>query len=137
MGYRLAKVTNKENSDVVISYMFSIFFAFFQSSAIWGNVMSSLVLSIGAEHVPKTQDELSRCGANFCPGFVLSNSTGDDVERNDDDLRFRVNILSGVLLSCAVGAIALVAFFVDPLDISNRLLRTVLQRLKLQVFYFL
>lgn len=100
--------------------MFSIFFAFFQSSVIWGNVISSLVLSLGSEHVPKTQEELNKCGANFCPGNVIYNSTADEVERDDDDLRRRVNILSGILLGCALAAIALVAFFVDPLDISNR-----------------
>lgn len=103
-----------------MSYMFSIFFAFFQSSVIWGNVIGSLVLSLGSENIPKTQDELNRCGANFCPSIVFSNSTADDIETVDNDLRLRVNILSGILLGCAIGAIALVAVFVDPLDISNR-----------------
>lgn len=107
---------------MVISYMFNIFFAFFQSSVIWGNLIGSLVLSIGTESVAKTKEELNRCGANFCPWTIVSNSTADDDDADSDDydLRLRVNILSGILLGCALGAIALVAFFVDPLDISNR-----------------
>ncbi len=99
--------------------MFNIFFAFFQSSVIWGNLIGSLVLSIGSESVVKTQEELNQCGANFCPDTILWNSTAD-VDSDKRDLRLRVNILSGILLGCALGAIALVAFFVDALDISNR-----------------
>lgn len=120
IGNRLAKITNKENSDLVISYMFSIFFAFFQSSVIWGNVIGSLVFSLGSEPDPKTQEELMECGANFCPSNAIYISIVDEVDDDDNDLRLRVNILSGILLGCAVGAIALVAIFVDPLDVSNR-----------------
>lgn len=118
IGLRLAEITNKD-SDVVISYMFSIFFAFFQSSVIWGNVISSLVLSLGSNDAPKTEDELNQCGANFCPDTVISGSSDGGVDV--DDLRLRVQILSGILLAIGIGAIALVGFFVDPLDVSNRL----------------
>jgi len=63
-----------ENSDVVITRFFGIFFLFFQSTQVAGNLISSTVLSRSSPP-PRTEEELSLCGAGFCPGAIADNST--------------------------------------------------------------
>ncbi|XP_042887689.1 UNC93-like protein [Penaeus japonicus] len=69
------------SSDVIITRFFGIFFLFFQSTQVWGNVISSTVLSVGVADDNKTEDDLQGCGYHFCPWDTTGG--GDDSSKND------------------------------------------------------
>ncbi|XP_064093242.1 UNC93-like protein [Macrobrachium nipponense] len=65
-GKRYAEITG-EDTCAVITKFFSIFYMFYQSTQVWGNLLSSAVLSIDAEvEFNKSEDDLHLCGYNFC-----------------------------------------------------------------------
>ena len=95
-------------SDVIIVRFFGIFFFLFQTHAIWGNLLSSLVLKTSASN--STADDIGTCGANFCPH---TDDEEEDEEKKED--KTPVYILAGVCLFFAVCAAAVVALFVDSM----------------------
>nr|CAD7601872.1 unnamed protein product [Timema genevievae] len=61
-------VVTKEKADMVIMRFYGIFFLFFETSQIWGNLVSSIVLSYSKyKPLPPDSEYLKRCGAEFCP----------------------------------------------------------------------
>ena len=108
LGHQYAKLVN-EDAEVVIVRFFGIFFFFFQSASVLGNLISSLILSSGSS---KTGNDPEICGLNFCPSTDLGNATlssdeGDNVKRYT---------LAGVFLVCAFLAAIIIFFVVDPLS---------------------
>lgn len=112
----------KIKKEVFIVRFFGLFFVFYQMAQVWGNLISSTILSstsIGNDITTITntttmatifKDVGEICGANFCPNInaqVNPNLTPPEPKK--------IHILSGVFLACMLSACLLVAFFVDSL----------------------
>lgn len=118
-GKRLAELEGV-GSEVVITRFFGIFFMFFQSTQVWGNIISSTVLSVGVEKIDKTAEELLTCGYNFCldqkneesPG----NATNSTSSRQDGPPPWQIYTMASIYLGCSLFAAAITVFFVDPLS---------------------
>ncbi|MBN3306481.1 UN93A protein, partial [Amia calva] len=108
-GNMQAAKDNKRGQDVVNQY-FGIFFLIFQSSAVWGNLMSSLIFGQDTEITKIPEEDLQLCGAGTCE-YMGSNTT--NTTRPATEL---VNILLGSYISVGILAMILVAVFLDNLD---------------------
>lgn len=110
IGYQYSQLNGIKNAEVVITRFFGIFFLFFQSSQIWGNLISSAVLSQDARSCQNDVDEI--CGVNFCPDTKFCNvaETADDTIR--ESTRYT---LAGIYLACSLAAAVILAIFLDPL----------------------
>ncbi|XP_066452233.1 protein unc-93 homolog A-like isoform X1 [Eleutherodactylus coqui] len=119
-GIRYARQTGKEKMDVVNQY-FGLFFLIYQSSGVWGNLISSLVLNQNANKVLYDNISYSNCGANNCPisNAEVSNTTSNttsSVSGVSDILRYT---LMGIYTGCGVIAVLLIVFFLDQIDLSE------------------
>lgn len=108
IGNEYATVIAEMNVEVVIVKFFGIFFSFFQTHAIFGNIISSTVLSLGVNESTKVINDPEVCGANFCPGTNLTSF--QDLEDGT-----KIWTLSGIYLAIAFCAIAVVGIFTDSL----------------------
>lgn len=120
VGNRYANLIGDSTSDASISRFFGLFFMFFQMSQIWGNMISSMVLSSGYgqdDNVTISEERLQFCGANFCNADT-GNSTV--LEKPSID---KVYMLAGIFLGFALLASAIIALFVDPLTQFGELSR--------------
>ncbi|XP_035279237.1 protein unc-93 homolog A [Anguilla rostrata] len=106
-GNRQAGKDNKRGQDVINLY-FGIFFLIFQSSAVWGNLMSSLIFGQDANIANITEENLQFCGAGVC----TQNITGESPKPE----RKLVNILVGCYIGVGLLAMLLVAVFLDNID---------------------
>lgn len=110
IGYQYAELTGRKNAEVVIVRFFGIFFLFFQSSAIWGNLISSAVLSQDARTCRNDVDRI--CGVNFCPDTQFCNAGDNSTDSIQPSTRYT---LSGIYLACSLTAAVILAIFLDPL----------------------
>uniref|UniRef100_A0A667ZEZ4 Protein unc-93 homolog A n=1 Tax=Myripristis murdjan TaxID=586833 RepID=A0A667ZEZ4_9TELE len=94
----------KKGSDVINLY-FGIFFFILQSSAVWGNLMSSLIFGQDT----KIEEQLQFCGVGACD--VVINGTSSS--RPDEKL---VWTLVGCYIGVGVLAMIIVAVFLDNID---------------------
>ncbi|RXG60864.1 UNC93-like protein [Armadillidium vulgare] len=112
-----------EDSEVIITRFFGIFFLFFQSSQVWGNIISSTVLSAGVENLTRSEEFLEICGADFCPAFaanLTASSSGEpetDEEKSED--RSKIYLMASIYLCCSIASVLIIAIFVDPLSKLN------------------
>ncbi|MGH0163073.1 UNVERIFIED_CONTAM: hypothetical protein FKN15_044132 [Acipenser sinensis] len=84
-GNMQGKKENKEGRDIINQY-FGIFFLIFQSSAVWGNLMSSLIFELADDRASITEEQLNNCGAADCP---ITNVTGNStIDIPPDSLRY-------------------------------------------------
>uniref|UniRef100_A0A673N3B2 Protein unc-93 homolog A n=1 Tax=Sinocyclocheilus rhinocerous TaxID=307959 RepID=A0A673N3B2_9TELE len=103
-GNRRSQKINKKGQDLINQY-FGIFFFIFQSSAVWGNLMSSLIFGQDTS-IEVPEENLQFCGATSCvEDFTVANSTLP--------ARHLVNTLLGCYI---VLAIIFVAVFLDNID---------------------
>uniref|UniRef100_A0A3Q4GVT9 Protein unc-93 homolog A n=1 Tax=Neolamprologus brichardi TaxID=32507 RepID=A0A3Q4GVT9_NEOBR len=100
---------NKKGSDM-INYYFGIFFFIFQSSAVWGNLMSSLIFGQDTAIVDIPQEQLESCGAADCG---LNVTAYGNTTRPEQKL---VWTLVGSYIGVGVLAILIVAVFLDNID---------------------
>jgi len=103
----------QDAAEPVIVKFFGIFFLLFQSSQIWGNLISSMVLNPGqgeGASVP-SEESLAICGINYCPG-VEAASNNTNLERPPES---RIYTLAGIFLGLAIASSALIALLVDNL----------------------
>jgi hypothetical protein len=82
---------------------------------LWGNLISSVVLSSGAHgsgggHSNYSEAALDLCGANFC---VVETTDNANLERPPDSEIFTI---SSIYLACIVAAVTIIALFMDPLS---------------------
>jgi len=98
-----------ETSDVVITRFFGIFFLFFQSSQVAGNLISSTVLSRSAPP-PRTDEELALCGSEFCPNSLSDNSSLLNRPGNTE-----IYTMSSIYLGMALLSSIIIASLVDPI----------------------
>ncbi|XP_072359612.1 protein unc-93 homolog A-like [Scyliorhinus torazame] len=111
-GYRYAKKYNKVGENIVNHY-FGIFFLIFQSSAVWGNLLSSLIFQYTSGKANITDDILAYCGPNNCP------QNDPMVNRNVTSAQHSmstIHTLSGIYTGVGIAGVILVAFFLDQFD---------------------
>lgn len=107
-GNLQAPKDNKKSADVINQY-FGIFFFIFQSSAVWGNLMSSLIFGQDTNIADIPEENLKYCGAGTCGEITVSgNST-----RPEQKL---VYTLVGCYIGVGVLAMIIVAVFLDNID---------------------
>ncbi|XP_037069148.1 UNC93-like protein [Pollicipes pollicipes] len=102
----------QEASEPVIVKFFGVFFLFFQTGQIWGNLISFLVLTPEEQVTVSPSDEsLAICGIAYCPGSEEAfNNT--NLQRPP---KHQINTLVGVYLALGVAASVLLAVLVDSL----------------------
>ncbi|KAM9354941.1 protein unc-93 homolog A [Pholidichthys leucotaenia] len=108
-GNAQAAKEGKRGSDIINSY-FGIFFFIFQSSAVWGNLMSSLIFGQDTDIGDITDEQLETCGAADCGLVINSNST---TSRPSQRL---VWTLVGCYIGVGVLAILIIIIFLDNID---------------------
>ncbi|XP_063244913.1 UNC93-like protein isoform X2 [Bacillus rossius redtenbacheri] len=113
VGGVYAKLTDQAVDAIVVRF-FGFFFLAWQTAELWGNLISSLVLSAGEggpgnPNTTQTAEDLEYCGANFC---VMTNHASENLERPPDSEIYEI---SGIYLCCVLAATGMVALFVDPL----------------------
>ncbi|XP_018318775.1 UNC93-like protein isoform X2 [Agrilus planipennis] len=105
-----AKLTDQLVDGIIVRF-FGFFFLAWQTAELWGNLISSLVLSNphggGGSSSNSNVSTYELCGANFC-----SISNNQNLERPDDEEIFEI---SGIYIACIVCAVVIIATFVDPL----------------------
>ncbi|CAN9507506.1 unnamed protein product [Ophioblennius macclurei] len=100
----------KKGPDVINHY-FGIFFFIFQSSAVWGNLMSSLIFGQDTEIASIPAEQLLTCGAGDCG---LNITTGNSTTiRPGQKL---VWTLVGCYIGVGVLAMIIVVVFLDNID---------------------
>ncbi|XP_055586505.1 UNC93-like protein [Uranotaenia lowii] len=116
LGQVYAKVTGK-SVEVIVVRFFGFFFLAWQAADLWGNLISSLVLSSRAreggasEHSENdTINDYDQCGANFSPVAPTDNA---NLARPPDS---EIYIISAIYLACIVAAVVIIALFMDPLS---------------------
>ncbi|XP_015917448.1 protein unc-93 homolog A [Parasteatoda tepidariorum] len=104
---------DSDSADVVTNRFFGIFFMVFQTTQIWGNLVSFYVLrpSEGDEDglagtIP-TLNETVTCGADFCFGVSENMKAPSDEKKH---------ILIGIYLFCIVLAALIMGLFLDSYD---------------------
>ncbi|XP_068225774.1 UNC93-like protein [Palaemon carinicauda] len=125
-GKRYAEITG-EDASVVITRFFSIFYMFYQSTQVWGNLLSSAVLSINAEIKSNKSDEhLDLCGYNFClnnrdqnESFTDGNGTQDISSQLPKPANWQIYVLATVYLAAPALATLLLMTFLDPIKGSQ------------------
>lgn len=114
LGQVYAKITDQSVEAIIVRF-FGFFFLAWQTAELWGNLISSLVLSSGAHgggshDANSTESKLDSCGANFC---VVSTSGNANLQRPPDDEIFEI---TAIYLSCIIAAVIIIGVFLDPLS---------------------
>ena len=105
-----------ERAESVISRFFGIFCMAFQSTQIWGNLLSYTILQAGGSSdnstAPSNSSTKMLCGAEFCPselaGMNATAAGGPD--------KHLLNILLGVYLGLAGCGLIISLFFLKPIS---------------------
>ncbi|KOC65190.1 UNC93-like protein [Habropoda laboriosa] len=114
VGGVYAKLTDQPVDAIVVRF-FGFFFLAWQTAELWGNLISSLVLSegefgSGGGNSTTNWNKIKLCGADFC---VLGNGGHETLERPPESEIYEI---SAIYLTCVVIAVIIVALFVDPLS---------------------
>lgn len=111
LGQVYAKLTDQSVEAIIVRF-FGYFFLCWQTAELWGNLISSVVLS--SEHhssvIVSNQSNI-KCGSAFCHVEVTSNDDTDP-ERPPD---WEIYEISSIYLLCIFIAVTIVAIFLDPL----------------------
>ena len=130
IGYDYHKLTN-ETLDAVLSKLFGIFFMFFQSTQIWGNLISSVVFQYQDTSLTFSND--SFCGSKFCPSnMILINvetGTGNDTmgEVTSPVPSYEI-ILISIYLAFTIISLFIVIFALRPIQSSMAEKNTTLKK---------
>nr|XP_011749341.1 protein unc-93 homolog A isoform X3 [Macaca nemestrina] len=108
MGNTHAKKAGKHGKDVVNQY-FGIFFLVFQSSGVWGNLISSLVFGQTPSQEALPEEQLMSCGASDC---LMATATTNSTQRPSQQL---VYTLLGIYTGSGVLAVLMIAAFLKPI----------------------
>nr|XP_035153051.2 protein unc-93 homolog A isoform X1 [Callithrix jacchus] len=107
MGNTRAEKAGKRGQDGV-TQCFGIFFLIFQSSGVWGNLISSLVLGQTPSQETLPEEQLSSCGASDC---LMATATTNSTQSPSQQL---VYTLLGIYTGSGVLAVLMVAAFLEP-----------------------
>ncbi|XP_067930368.1 protein unc-93 homolog A-like isoform X2 [Watersipora subatra] len=100
-------------NDSAVNLFFGVFYLFKTSSSVWGNIISSQVLTPSDSNFsvsPLSTEEQMLCGRSFCPQMHSSNNS--NLERPPNSQLF---MLAGVYTSCACIAVLMAAFLLEQL----------------------
>lgn len=111
VGVWYSKITNQDK-DAVINMFFGFFFLFFQSTQIWGNLISSLIFTPPNDN---STSEEKTCGADFCPSDATEGNNTDNFEQSTE----KVYTVCGIYLASAVMAAIVVSLLLDPITLDN------------------
>ncbi|XP_017771315.1 PREDICTED: UNC93-like protein [Nicrophorus vespilloides] len=114
------------SSDVIVTRFFGVFFMFYQFSQVWGNLISSAVLSNGAgepaiEIIMNATKEVMNgtignvvnvCGANFEPSIAAADANPNLAPPPMS----KIHLIAGIYLACMIAACLIIAFAVDSLS---------------------
>lgn len=109
----------KIKKEVLVVRFFGFFFVFYQMAQVWGNLISSTILSSVSEMdesvVTITNETIlfkvgELCGGNYCPGVSLQ----ENPNLIPPDPK-KIQMLSGIFLGCMAAAIVLIVFGLDSL----------------------
>uniref|UniRef100_A0A8D0EAU1 Protein unc-93 homolog A n=1 Tax=Salvator merianae TaxID=96440 RepID=A0A8D0EAU1_SALMN len=109
-GNAYAQKAGKMGKDVINQY-FGIFFLIFQSSGIWGNLISSLVFGQSPKQVNISEVDLMCCGAEDCTATNITNSTADPAGPS----KSLIYTLLGIYTGIGILAVLLVSIFLDQI----------------------
>ncbi|KAE8601856.1 hypothetical protein XENTR_v10013815 [Xenopus tropicalis] len=113
-GNRYAEKKGKLPKDIVNQY-FGLFFLIFQSSGVWGNLISSLIFGQDSlAGLNNSFPDYSQCGPNDCPGSNFGNGTGSIKPSQS-----LIYILLGVYTGSGVLAVILIAVFLDTINLRT------------------
>nr|XP_034831775.1 UNC93-like protein [Maniola hyperantus] len=106
-----SKITNISAEALLVRF-FGVFFMIFQLNQVWGNLISSLVISSGDNLAAVTAVNASMipklCGANFLP----SADAGEALQPQPPE---KIQMIAGIYLACMAGAALIVAVGVDSM----------------------
>lgn len=109
-----AKLTGTTEDDIVNRF-FGFFFMFFQTSQIWGNLISSTVFSVRNENstVDTSPEAMEKCGANFDPQAETNNTNLNRPELS------KVYTVCGIYVGFATLAFIVVAVFLQNIKLDK------------------
>ncbi|XP_012514735.1 PREDICTED: protein unc-93 homolog A isoform X1 [Propithecus coquereli] len=113
VGNAHAEKAGKLGKDVVNQY-FGIFFLIFQSSGVWGNLISSLVFGQTPSKDAIPEEQLASCGARDC---LMATTPSNSTQRPSPEL---VYTLLGIYTGSGVLAILLIAVFLENIEDTQR-----------------
>ncbi|XP_075056800.1 protein unc-93 homolog A-like isoform X1 [Mixophyes fleayi] len=114
-GNRYAEKVGKVGKDIVNQY-FGLFFLIFQSSGVWGNLISSLIFGQTPDADCLSESNYTHCGANDCPYVNVSYVNSTSSKRPSDSL---IYTLLGIYTGSGILAILLVSIFLDNIDLKK------------------
>lgn len=106
---------NAEPEDVLMVRLFGIFYMLYQMSQVWGNLVSSAVLSQGISMAVELNGTREICGANFC----AASSQSAMHLAHDKPSDSQIATITFVYITCIVVAALIVVFGVDPIPRSQ------------------
>ncbi|XP_053393283.1 protein unc-93 homolog A-like isoform X2 [Mercenaria mercenaria] len=110
IGAWYAKITNSSRAGT-ISVFFGVFYMIFQTSHVWGNLISSTVFSQKIpENLNISDDVLEKCGAAHCPSDYQNNTNLDRPDMT------KIYTVCGIYLGCACLGFVTIAIFLDKID---------------------
>lgn len=98
--------------DDVINRFFGAFFMVFQTSQIWGNLISSLVFQT-SDNKTITENDLLSCGANFCPSSSTNNTN------LDKPVETKVYTACGIYIGFGVLAVIFISLGLDRITLDK------------------
>ncbi|KAJ7411563.1 Protein unc-93 A [Willisornis vidua] len=107
-GTSYAEKAGKNAKDIINQY-FGVFFLVFQSSGIWGNLISSLIFSQSSTKVEISEEDLACCGAYNC--LTDSTNTTESAKPSNS----LIYTLLGVYTASGVLAVLLIIIFLDQI----------------------
>lgn len=115
IGTWYAKMTGR-TADDIINRFFGVFFMLFQTSQIWGNLISSLVFSERSENATTevSHESLSKCGAKNCPADKFENNT--NLKKPEME---QVYLVCGIYIAFALLAFVIVALLLDRIVLDK------------------
>ncbi|CAC5400249.1 Protein unc-93 homolog A,UNC93-like protein [Mytilus coruscus] len=113
MAIRYAHLTNS-SAHHVMSRFFGFFFMVYQTCEIWGNIISSQVLSDEVEdNFTLTTYELRKCGANYDPGIQMNNTNLDRPNNS------KVHILCWIYMASVTFGFLIIVLFLQNIPGNN------------------
>ncbi|KAG8583265.1 hypothetical protein GDO81_008347 [Engystomops pustulosus] len=106
-GNRYAEKAGKVGKDIVNQY-FGLFFLIFQSSGVWGNLISSLIFGQTPDAVYNSSlSNYTHCGANDCPYIEVNTANSTNSKQPTKSL---IYTLLGIYTATAINFSVIVAF---------------------------
>ncbi|XP_075453043.1 protein unc-93 homolog A-like [Ascaphus truei] len=104
----------------MINQYFGIFFLIFQSSRIWGNLISSLILNLAHGKDVIKHWNYTDCGAGDSPGILItSGNLSESESESTQPSHLLIYTILGIYTVCGVLAVLLVIVFLDPIDLQH------------------